>query len=158
MVRTGTILYRHRNNFLFIDGDLGDFEGGAFGENLTLSGGVEREVCVGDIYRIGKDALVQVSQPRQPCWKLSRRWRIKDLTKRVEVSGFTGFYFRVLNCGYVESEQELELVERGQYSVDFCNQIKYKDKNNRKALDDLSKYAPLSANWKDGFVSRLRSY
>ncbi|HWH70544.1 MAG TPA: MOSC domain-containing protein, partial [Candidatus Sulfotelmatobacter sp.] len=47
---------------------------GAFGENFTIEGATERDVCIGDIYRCG-GALLQVSQPRQPCWKLARRWR-----------------------------------------------------------------------------------
>ena len=51
---------------------------GAFGENFTTQGFIEKDISVGDIFTLG-EALVQVSQPRQPCWKLSRRWQIKDL-------------------------------------------------------------------------------
>jgi len=54
---------------------------------------------------------IQVSQPRQPCWKLSRRWRIKDLALQVQQTGRTGWYFRVLKAGYVESNLSLILVE-----------------------------------------------
>ena len=73
---------------------------GGFGENLTTEGLLEEEVCIGDIHALG-EALVQVSQPRQPCWKLARRWRVKDLALQVERTGRTGFYFRVLRHGEV---------------------------------------------------------
>ena len=59
---------------------------GAFGENFTVAGSCEENVCIGDTYRVGK-VLVQVSQPRVPCWKLGRRWNLPDLTKRVETTG-----------------------------------------------------------------------
>jgi len=140
----------------FWESQLGDFECGAFGENLALSNCTEGDVNVGDIYRIGEEVLVQVSQPRQPCWKLARRWKIKDLTKQVEVSGKTGFYFRVLKSGKIQSGQELKLVERGDFSVAFCNEIRYRDKNNFEALEKLAHYSALSASWKDTFVSRLK--
>ena len=135
---------------------LGDFECGAFGENLTLSGCTEADVNVGDTYKIGEEVLVQVSQPRQPCWKLARRWKIKNLTKQVEVSGKTGFYFRVLKSGKIQSGQELDLVEQGAFSVAYCNEILYRDKNNFAALEKLAHYSALSASWKDTFVSRLK--
>jgi MOSC domain-containing protein YiiM len=52
-----------------------EWRAGCFGENLTLAGLCEADVCIGDVFQLG-DALLQVSQPRQPCWKLSRRWGI----------------------------------------------------------------------------------
>ncbi len=134
---------------------LGDFEDGAFGENFTITNACEESVHVGDIYKIGEEVLVQVSQPRQPCWKLARRWKIKDLTKQVELSGKTGFYFRVLNPGFVEAGQELQLIERGEYSLAHCNEIRYRDKNNREALLKLAYYPALSASWKDSFLNSL---
>jgi MOSC domain-containing protein YiiM len=134
---------------------LGDFTDGAFGENLTIEGASEDDVYVGDIYKIGEEVLVQVSQPRQACWKLARRWKIKDLSKQVEVSAKTGFYFRVLKPGFIEAGQKLELVERGEFSISFCNEICERDKKNYKASRRLAHYAPLSATWKDFFLARL---
>ena len=58
---------------------------GAFGENLTIASQAESDVCVGDFWRVG-NCLLQVSQPRQPCWKLSRRWALTDLAARVQKS------------------------------------------------------------------------
>ena len=84
---------------------------GGFGENLTVSGLLEPEVSIGDVYRAG-EALLQISQPRGPCWKLARRWGIKGVEKRFSVTGRTGFYLRVLQEGNIEAGNGLELVER----------------------------------------------
>jgi len=68
---------------------------GSFAENLAITGRDESTVCIGDTYAIGT-ALVQVAQPRQPCVKIARRLGIPDLTRRVERTGRTGWYLRVL--------------------------------------------------------------
>ena len=73
---------------------LPDMPYGAFGENFTTYGLLEDEVCIGDMFGIG-DAVVQVSQPRQPCWKLERRWGIKDFVIRIKETGRIGWYLRV---------------------------------------------------------------
>jgi len=91
---------------------------GAFGENLTIDGADESSVCVGDRYRVGQ-CIVQVSQPRQPCWKISRRWGVKTLTKEVARSGRTGWYLRVIDEGMLKAGQQLELIaDFGQIIVD----------------------------------------
>lgn len=131
---------------------------GAFGENLTVSGMTEESVRVGDIYAVG-DVRLQVSQPRQPCWKLSRRWRVKDLNKQVEDTGFTGFYFRVLKHGLVTPGATLELCERGEeaITVEYCNRIRHHEKRDAEAALRLSNYPALSGSWKDSFYQRYRS-
>ncbi len=73
----------------------------AFGENLTVSDLKEEDICIGDIFELGT-ALLQVSQPRQPCRTLAARYGRDDLVKLVADSGYTGFYFRVLKEGIVE--------------------------------------------------------
>jgi MOSC domain-containing protein YiiM len=88
-----------------------DLPFGAFGENFTISELDETRVCIGDVIEIG-DAVLQVSQPRLPCYKLAYRWRIKDLTARVRASRRPGWYLRVLAEGYVEAGQAVALVER----------------------------------------------
>lgn len=84
---------------------------GGFGENLTVTHLNEQEVCIGDVYTIGP-ARVQVSQPRQPCWKLARRWNQTDLTARVQQTGYSGWYMRVLEEGHIEAGMTLDLLER----------------------------------------------
>ena len=84
---------------------------GAFGENFSTAGMLENDVCIGDTFRVGA-ATVQITQPRQPCWKLARRWRVKDLAVQVEQTGRTGWYFRVLTEGEVEAPADLQLLQR----------------------------------------------
>ncbi len=74
---------------------------GAFGENLTVTGCTEADVCIGDLWTLGK-GRVQVSQPRGPCWKLARRWKHEDLPARVVETGRTGWYLRVIEEARVE--------------------------------------------------------
>lgn len=130
---------------------------GAFGENLTVSGLAEEDFCIGDVFSLG-EALVQVSQPRQPCWKLARRWRVKDLTARVEQTGFTGFYFRVLHHGYVSTGDKLALQQRlfPQWTIARCNQIMHHQKGDADAARALSECPLLSASWKDGLWARAQ--
>jgi MOSC domain-containing protein YiiM len=84
---------------------------GGFGENFTIEGLDEWSVCIGDVYSVG-DVIVQVSQPRGPCYKIGYRWRRADLLERVEHSGRHGWYMRVLQEGTVEAGMHVELLER----------------------------------------------
>jgi MOSC domain-containing protein YiiM len=84
---------------------------GGFGENLTIEGQDELTVCVGDLYELG-EAVVEVSQPRIPCYKISWRWRRAELLPRVEETGRYGWHLRVRREGAIEAGQSLSLVER----------------------------------------------
>ncbi len=84
---------------------------GGFGENLSSHGLTESLVCLGDRFRLGS-AMVEVSQLRQPCWKLSDRFGVADMARRVQDSGRTGWYYRVLEPGLVTRGDRLALVER----------------------------------------------
>lgn len=77
-----------------------DLPYGAFAENFTIAGLDEDDVCIGDVYAVG-DAIVQVTQPRQPCGKIARALGIAGLTERTEATGRTGWYLRVLQEGEV---------------------------------------------------------
>lgn len=122
---------------------------GAFGENFTVAEATEASVCIGDVYEIGS-ALVQVSQPRQPCWKLSRRWQIKDLAMQVQKNGRTGWYFRVQQEGYVETGQSFVLRDRPfpQWTIAKANDIMHHQLNDRQAAAELAACDLLSANWR----------
>jgi len=91
--------------------NLPDLPYGAFAENFTVDGQDEEAVCLGDVYAIGT-ARVQVSQPRQPCVNISHRWKLPDLTQRVEATGRHGWYLRVLAEGEVVAGEPLVLLER----------------------------------------------
>ena len=131
---------------------------GAFGENFTTTGLLEQEVCVGDVYTVG-GARVQISQPRQPCWILARRWHIKDLAAQVERTGFTGFYFRVLHHGAVAAGAAFELQERPfpRWTVGLCNAVMNHGEGGDEAARELSQCAALSGSWKDELWGRSGS-
>ena len=84
---------------------------GGFGENFTVDGLSEATACIGDTYAIG-EALIQVTGPRYPCWKIERRWDLPGLTARVAASGRGGWYCRVVREGMVEPGMAVALVER----------------------------------------------
>lgn len=127
-----------------------DLPHGAFGENFTIDGLTEETVCVGDVYRLG-EATVQVSQPRQPCWKLAWRWRIKELTALVERSGRTGWYVRVLEEGEVRPGLDLTLLERPfpEWTVTRATFVMRHRKQGRTAAGELAGCEALAASWRD---------
>lgn len=84
---------------------------GQFGENLTVEGMPETEVRIGDVYRVG-GALLQVTQPRSPSYKLAMKMGLPRFPKAFLASGRTGFYFRVLEEGEVGAGDSIELVSR----------------------------------------------
>jgi MOSC domain-containing protein YiiM len=84
---------------------------GQFGENLTVEGLPETDVRIDDVYRVGS-ALLQVSQPRSPCFKLALHMARPDFPAAFLASGRTGFYLRVLEEGEVGASDSIELVER----------------------------------------------
>lgn len=84
---------------------------GAFGENLSTRGWDESNVCVGDVVRLD-EALVQVSQGRQPCWKLDARFGEPGMARRMQASGRTGWYYRTLAPGRVRPGATMALVDR----------------------------------------------
>lgn len=84
---------------------------GFFGENLSTRGMTEATVCVGDIYRVG-GVLLQVSEPRQPCWKLAHRADIDELALEVQKTSRTGWFYRVLEEGSIREGDGMLLADR----------------------------------------------
>ncbi|WP_132999405.1 MOSC domain-containing protein [Luteimonas arsenica] len=84
---------------------------GAFGENISSHGLDEGTVCLGDRYALG-DAVLEVSQGRQPCWKLNDRFGVRDMARRVQDTGRTGWYYRVPQPGSAQAGDALVLLER----------------------------------------------
>jgi MOSC domain-containing protein YiiM len=127
-----------------------DLPYGAFGENFTVEGLSEETVCLGDRYRLG-GALVEVSQPRQPCWKLAWRWRLKELTALVEQSGRTGWYLRVLEEGEVRPGLPLTLLERPypEWTVARATQVMRRRKHDPTTAGELAGCEALAASWRD---------
>lgn len=134
---------------------LPELKHGDFGENFTLGELTESDVCIGDVWTIGQ-AQVQVSQPRQPCWKLARRWDIKDLALQVQQTRRTGWYLRVLVEGIVQPGGEMELVERQhpQWTIAAANQLMHHDRHNLHDAALLAAVPELSPSWKKTLTNR----
>ncbi|MDH1263419.1 MOSC domain-containing protein [Pseudomonas sp. GD03944] len=86
-------------------------QAGAFGENFSATGWTEQTMCLADRVRVGS-TLLEISQGRMPCWKLNDRFQVADMALRVQQTGRTGWYFRVLEGGVVKAGDQLEVVER----------------------------------------------
>ena len=121
---------------------------GAFGENLSTTGLTEARVYIGDIYRLGT-ASVEVSQGRQPCWRLNERFGLDDMARRVQESGRTGWYYRVLEEGRVGPGDELELLHRpaGSWPVSRVLHLLYRDPLNMDELAQLTGLPGLTESW-----------
>lgn len=129
---------------------------GAFGENLTIQGLLEADVCIGDIFQLG-EATVQVSQPRQPCYKLSVKYDSPDMPLKVQETGYTGFYFRVLQEGVVPAAAALSRISRHPkaVTVSYANRIMHHEKEDIEGIRKILEVDELSANWKKTLLKRL---
>ncbi|MGM8212090.1 MOSC domain-containing protein [Virgibacillus sp. W0430] len=132
-------------------------DAGAMGENISVLEMDEYTVCIGDTYQFG-DAIIQVSQPRQPCWKPARRFRVKDFALRIQNSGKTGWYFRVLEEGHVISRIDIELLDRPypQWTIAACNEVMHIYKDDLRLAQQLAACELLAENWKRTLNKRLR--
>jgi MOSC domain-containing protein YiiM len=134
-----------------------DFDpSGQFGENFTVSGMPEDEIAVGDVFRIG-GALVEVTQPRVPCFKLGARMGIADFQKQFAKSLRVGFYLRVLEEGEVRPGDSIAAMRRAtpRMTVRALMRLLYFEPDNiadaRVALD----IAALSPGWRRSFAERV---
>ncbi|MCS2155628.1 6-N-hydroxylaminopurine resistance protein [Scandinavium sp. H11S7] len=119
----------------------------AFGENLSTVGLTEKNVFIGDIFRWG-DALIQVTQPRSPCFKLNYHFGISDMSSLMQSSGKTGWLYRVIMAGKVSSEQPLEMVSRlSDVSVHDAAAIAWHTPYDDEEYRRLLSAAGLSVSW-----------
>lgn len=93
-----------------------DLPWGAFGENFTTQGFLEDQIYIGERFKIGT-AEVQVTEPRLPCYKLGIRFGRMDMVKRFLVSRRTGFYFAVVEPGFVEAGDMFERTHRPTHNI-----------------------------------------
>ena len=135
----------------------------AFGENLTIDGQSEASVCLGDVFQIGgadTAPLVQVCQPRQPCWKQEQRLEAPGLIRRITETGRTGWYLRVLRPGTVHPGAPLLLEARTfpEFTIQYVNAIFYRQLPGdavRDGMERLAACAAISANLRRAFLRRL---
>ncbi len=131
---------------------------GAFGENLSTTGVTEGDIAVGDTFAIGT-AIIQVSQGRQPCWKLNARFEVPDMALRVQNTGRTGWYYRVLQAGYIEAGNELRLVDRlsPEWTIKRLWHALYVDRLNFDELQEIAGLTTLAENWRAYAAKRIET-
>lgn len=131
---------------------------GAFGENISIAGLDEHTVAVGDRFRLGT-ALIEVSQGRQPCWKLNIRFGLPDMAVRVQKTGRTGWYYRVLEEGLVEAGNSMVLVDRPspEWTLHRIWHLFYVDMLDYEQLTRLAQLPHLAESWKRHAARRLEN-
>ncbi|BCR05374.1 sulfurase [Desulfuromonas versatilis] len=133
-----------------------DLAYGQFGENLTVEGLPDDQVHIGDVFRIG-EALLEVSQPRVPCFKLEIKMEMPGFSRQFLASGRLGFYFRVLEEGMVGAGDTIERVKPGpeQMSVRETAHLLYFDYDNLDRLHRALRIPALSQGWRDAFAELI---
>jgi MOSC domain-containing protein YiiM len=136
--------------------DRDDFTHGQFGENFTVEGMPDNEIHVGDVFRVGS-ALVQVTQPRVPCFKLGIKMGRKDFLKRFLASGRPGFYLRVLEEGEVGAGDVIDRVRTDpeRMTIREVNHLLYFDRENLEGAGTALRIEALSPGWREEFEKRL---
>lgn len=129
---------------------------GAFGENFSTCGLDEKAIAIGDVFRVG-DAIVEVSQGRQPCEMLNIHFSVPDMALRVQTNGRTGWYYRVLEEGFVRAGDAMTLIERRapEWTVHKIHHYFYIDPLNREALEKITTLTALSPSWRALAQKRL---
>ncbi len=120
-------------------------EPGGFGSNLAVTGLLEDDVHVGDRFRLGS-ALVEVSQPRQPCWKIEHRFGHKGMVAKIIATGRSGWYFRVIEPGEVAAGDSLERIAMGaaDWSIARVFRALVAGKASQEELAELAELATLT--------------
>lgn len=128
---------------------------GAFGENLASTGVTETTLCWGDRVRIGS-VLLEVAQSRQPCWKLNLRFGHKDMARRLQDTGRTGWYWRVLEPGHLQAGDTIHLIARPhpEWTLARVVDLLYHHPLDREALQGLARLS-LPPSWQRIVQGRL---
>lgn len=128
------------------------------GENLSSVGMNEENVCIGDRFKWG-EAIIEVSQPRSPCLKLNKRWKVNDFSIHMQNNGRCGWLYRVIQPGIVNVNEPLVLIERCSTSLtirEVCD-IYFGTPLNQDGLKRLLDQNRLSASWKETVECRLKT-
>jgi len=128
---------------------------GMFGENLTTTGLIESDVCIGDRLRVGS-AVLQVTQPRMPCFKLALRFGRPDMVKRFWKSGRSGFYVSVIEEGVLEPGSTIERIPTTEPLITVAELVRlYRDPDPPRERILTALETSLAGSWKTEFRERL---
>ena len=145
--------YHYWQSFL----DRSDFTFGQFGENFTVEGLLDSEVCVGDRYRIG-DAIFEVTQPRVTCYRVGIRMNEPRMPALLVAHHRPGFYFRVLQEGEVGAGDDIVKITDGpeRMSVADVDALLYLPGPSREQLQRALRIPALSKGWQGSFQAMLQ--
>ncbi|TFE02149.1 MOSC domain-containing protein [Jeotgalibacillus salarius] len=148
-------LYPH-DHYAFWDGWMDVHDGAAlFGENITTEGIHERNTHIGDRFEFG-EAMLEVTEPRQPCFKIAAKYNKPELIVRMRESGYTGFYFRVLKDGTVKPGDGLKLISRDPagVTVQEVNELLFSPNPALKQYDRVLEAEALSKTLKPKLIQK----
>lgn len=133
-----------------------DLEHGQFGENLTTRGLLEHEVGIGDVFSIGS-AVLQVSQPRAPCFKLGIRMGDPKFVKTFLRAGRPGFYFRIVEAGELGVSDELERIQSGATGITVYEvwKLSYGGGTDHERLKRALEIPTLGEEWRSPMLAKL---
>ena len=133
-----------------------EFPFGQFGENFTVQGMTEEQVHIGDVFRVG-DAMVEVTQPRVPCFKLAMKMGLPEFPKQFLASGRSGYYLRVLQEGEVGAGDAFDRVkvDNALISVHDTLRARFFEPDNLELARVVAGIPALSAAWRGKFEERL---
>nr|WP_115752693.1 MOSC domain-containing protein [Listeria kieliensis] len=129
---------------------------GAFGENLTVSGMLEQDVAIGDVFQVG-EALIQVSEARNPCATIGKYQLLPELFQEVRKTSRTGFLCRTISEGRIQKGDEIVRVKRetDPVSVAFCHEKVLHRMGTREELERISQIEPLAARYRNEVLGKL---
>lgn len=130
---------------------------GSLGENISTSGLTERNVHIGDVYRVGGVTL-QVSQPRSPCWKINHRFSTEGMSLVVARERITGWYYRVIEAGTIRPGDRMQLIERTaeRFSIEQFWNVESAHSPRIEDMLALIAVAGLAQDWKVRLTERVR--
>jgi MOSC domain-containing protein YiiM len=138
-------------------GSASELKVGSLGENISTLGLCEVRVHIGDVFQVGS-AVLQVSQPRSPCWKINHRFDAEHMSMFVARERITGWYYRVIQPGCFEAGDQIELLERhsARFSIDEFWRVQLA---HRPVIDDLLALAAapgLAEDWQRRLSQRAK--
>jgi ferredoxin-NADP reductase/MOSC domain-containing protein YiiM len=152
------VMVYQMDSYRFWERELGrqGFSYGQFGENFTVEGLADSEVCIGDRFRIGS-ALFEISQPRVTCYRVGMRMNDSQMAMKLVARHRPGFYFRLLEGGEVGAGDEIVKVADGaeRMSVAEVDAMLYLGARNREQLDRVLRIPALSQGWQGSFQALL---
>lgn len=134
-----------------------EMSNGMFGENFTVEGLMESEVCIGDVFRIGTSKVI-ATQPRMPCYKLGVKFGRMDVLKKFLASGRSGIYFKVSKEGEVGAGDAIEQIGRdtNQFTISDIVRLYANDKEDIETMRRAVKVEALPEGWKHHFLEQIK--